>query len=116
MIYCFDLDGTLVTEHMTKGTDSSYHLAEPIPEAIDKVQKLYSEGHKIIIMTGRGVRSGIDQTVVTEHQLDEFNIPYHELIMNQKPHADIYVDDKAWNARGWREAKSNYTPKWFKET
>ena len=23
MIYCFDLDGTLVTEHMTKGTDST---------------------------------------------------------------------------------------------
>ena len=35
MIYCFDLDGTLVTEHMTKGTDSDYHLAEPIPNAID---------------------------------------------------------------------------------
>ena len=36
---CFDLDGTLVTEHMTKGTDSDYHLAEPIPNAIEKVHK-----------------------------------------------------------------------------
>ena len=58
MIYCFDLDGTLVTEHMTKGTDSDYHLAEPIPTAIKKVQKLWDEGNEIIIMTGRGVRSG----------------------------------------------------------
>ena len=114
MIYYFDLDGTLVTEHMTKGTDSDYHLAEPIPNAVEKVQKLCDERNEIIIMTGRGVGSGVDQTELTKKQLEEFKIPYDRLIMNQKPHADVYIDDKGWNARGWRETKE--LPYWITET
>ena len=99
MIYCFDLDGTLVTEHMTKGADSNYNLAEPIPSAVEKLQELWNDGHEIIIMTGRGIRSGIDQTELTEKQLKDFKIPYNRLVMNQKPHADVFIDDKGWNAR-----------------
>ena len=34
--------------------------------------------------------------------------------MNQKPHADVYIDDKGWNARGWRETKE--LPYWITET
>ena len=114
LIYCFDLDGTLVTEHSTEGADSDYTLAKPIPNAVKRVRELWKEGNEIIIMTARGKRSGIDSTEFTKQQLKEFDIPYDSLMMNVKPHADVFVDDKAWNARDWRS--STKEPNWLKKT
>ena len=78
------------------------------------VSILWKEGNEIIIMTARGKRSGIDSTEFTKQQLKEFDIPYDSLIMNVKPHADVFVDDKAWNARDWRS--STKEPNWLKKT
>ena len=54
-------------------------------------------------MSARGSVSGIDWYEDTKKQLDGWGINYHELIMNKKPHADLFVDDKAICAMEWRK-------------
>ena len=54
------------------------------------------------MMTARGSTTEIDWTELTAKQLHEWGVKYHELIMNKKPHADVYVDDKAINASSFR--------------
>ena len=70
MIYCFDLDETLCT----KAIDGDYATAEPIREAIVKVNTLWLMGNKILIFTGRGSSSGKDWTDLTTKQLKERGI------------------------------------------
>ena len=103
MIYCFDLDGTLVTNTEDETGKMHYDEVQPIPEAIDKLKKLYIDGNKIIIQTARGSKSGkvIEYTELTKKQLEKFNIPYHQLNVGYKPAADIYIDDKAINVKDW---------------
>jgi hypothetical protein len=96
--FCFDLDATLVTDSHGK-----YDNCKPIPEAVAKVQRLYQEGHWIIILTARGTTSKKDYREFTRNQLDEFAIPYHELVVGLKPSADYFIDDKAVNAHDWLE-------------
>jgi len=94
--YVFDIDGTIVTD--TKG---DYKNAKPIHDAIIKLNELYDSGNKIILMTARGMTSKIDYTEFTKNQMIEFGIKFHELIMNVKPNADFYIDDKAINVKDW---------------
>lgn len=86
--YCFDLDGTLCSN-----TDGDYAAAEPLEERIRVVQRLYQEGHEIVIHTARGFKTGIDWTDLTKKQLLDWAVPHHLLVMG-KPFADIYIDDK----------------------
>ena len=44
MIYCFDLDGTLVTNTEDENGNMHYTEAQPIPEAINRLRKLYESG------------------------------------------------------------------------
>ena len=53
MIYCFDLDGTLCN---TEG--NNYSESSPKKDRIQIVNKLYNDGHTIIIDTARGCVSG----------------------------------------------------------
>ena len=101
MIYCFDLDGTLVTQTQDKEGKMHYSEALPIFQSIQKLRKLYDEGHNIIIQTARGSGSGKNYEDLTRQQLEEFNIPYHDLNIGKKPSADIYIDDKAINVKDW---------------
>lgn len=87
-VYCFDIDGTICTN-----TDGDYEQAVPFRVVIEKINRLYAEGHKIIFFTARGSTTGIDWRNVTEKQLKEWQVKYHELIMG-KPYADVFVDDK----------------------
>ena len=97
--WCFDLDNTLV---YTNGSD--YENSTPIPEAIEKVRKYKRRGDHIIIMTARGSGSKKDQRELTAKQLDEFGIPFDQLIVGLKPGGvDYFVDDKAINALDWLE-------------
>lgn len=84
-----DIDGTLCTQN---GKD--YLSAKPIQKRIDKVNKLYSLGHKIILWTARGSTSGIDWRKDTEKQLQDWGVQYNELMFG-KPHYDVWFDDKA---------------------
>jgi hypothetical protein len=89
MIYCFDLDGTLCTN-----TEGDYESAVPFLDRIKVVNKLFDDGHTIKIETARGSGTGIDWNLVTENQLKEWGVKYHELRVGVKMHADIFIDDK----------------------
>lgn len=99
MIYCFDLDGTICTSVK----NSEYDKAVPFPKVVDELNRLYKNGDTIIVMTARGSVSGKDWTEFTSKQLDSWGIKYHKLLTNIKPHADIFIDDKALNAIDWRK-------------
>ena len=104
MRYCVDIDGTICSPTIGR----EYEKAQPWKERIDKLNKLYDEGHYIIYFTARAMgrfsneeylTAGAKATAVlfelTQSQLKEWGAKYHELIMG-KPHADYFIDDKAW--------------------
>ena len=95
MIYCFDIDGTLCSK-----TDGDYATAKPYLERIEVVNALYVAGHQIKLFTARGSTTGIDWRDLTARQMQEWGVLYHELILG-KPEADIFIDDKAFNADSW---------------
>ena len=90
LIYCFDLDNTLCE---TKG--NIYEDAKPIPSRIEYVNKLFNQGHKIIIDTARGCVSGKDWFPFTTRQLEGWGVKYHQLRTGIKFGADVFIDDKA---------------------
>ncbi len=94
MVYVFDIDGTICT----LVENAQYQNAKPINERIEKVNELFKNGHIIKLFTARGSETGIDWTENTKLQLKEWSVKYHELIMNRKPHGDLFIDDKAINA------------------
>ena len=102
---CFDLDGTLCTQ-----CNGVYNKAKPIRNAIQKVNKLYDNGNRIIIYTARymGRTNGNIKAVYkmgykkTLKQLKKWNVSFHYLIMG-KPSCDLFVDDKAFG----------YSKKWI---
>lgn len=95
--WLLDLDNTLVK---TNGSD--YKNSTPIPKAIAKVRAYKERGDHIIIMTARGASSKTDWREFTAKQLDEFGIPYDQLIVGLKPGGiDYFIDDKAVNANDW---------------
>ena len=103
MKYCFDLDGTICnTPCDPDGHNQRYWDSTPIPFMVETVNRLYDEGHKIIIMTARGRGSGKDWTELTTNCLKDWGVKYHELEpMFHKPTADIFIDDKGQNVFDW---------------
>jgi hypothetical protein len=107
--YCFDLDGTLCTQVFveTRGADATvdeiYRLAKPMKERIAYVNSLYDAGDYIAIDTARGSPHPTKMAnepkeewlAMTEKQLAEWGVKYHELRVGEKIHAYIYVDDRA---------------------
>ena len=89
--YCIDIDGTICTP--TVGRD--YHKAEPWQDRIAKINNLYDEGHYIIYFTARAMGRFSDQPhsiasvkaegvlfELTQNQLKEWGVKYHELILS----------------------------------
>ena len=103
MKYCFDIDGTLChTPSDPDGHNVRYWDAKPYPIMVEQVNRLYSEGHKIILMTARGRGSGKDWTELTRKQMDWWGIKYHEIEpMFHKPTADLFIDDKGIDVAEW---------------
>ena len=97
--YVFDIDGTICTS-----TDGEYSQARPIYERIEHINKLYTQGHEIILFTARGMGSSNNNCELakskwerlTQLQLREWGVSYHHLFMC-KPAGDLYIDDKAIN-------------------
>lgn len=98
MIYCFDIDGVLCDDML-----GDYENSIPNMDIINKVNKLYDEGHVIKIFTGRGSKTGIDWRKFTEKQLKSWGVKYHELIFG-KPVADVFIDDKAVNIKDFQDS------------
>lgn len=87
--YCFDIDGTLFETH-----GDIYASSTPIMRRIDKLNELHRAGNRIILLTARGSKTGIDWSVFTREQMLGAGISFDEL-HSSKPYADFYVDDKA---------------------
>ena len=87
LTYVVDIDGTICNTER-----GNYFSSKPIQERIDKINKLYDEGHKIIYYTARGYKSGVNWRELTEKQLKEWGCKYNKLVMG-KPYGDAYIDD-----------------------
>ena len=76
-----------------------YDLSVPDHENIDKINKLYDDGWRVLYWTARGSVSKKDYSDHTRAQLDSWGCKYHDLITgtspNPKPHFDLIIDDKA---------------------
>jgi len=97
MIYYIDIDETICCTPPSR----DYSKGVPIIENIKKANKLFEKGNTVIYWTARGATSGIDWREITERQLGEWGVKYHELKMN-KPHYDLFICDKAMNTRDWK--------------
>ena len=90
MKYVFDIDGTICKEEGDVISRKAYI------ERINKINKLYDEGHEIVYMTARGLKSGRGEKYyrpISEVQLKSWGCKYHELSF--KIHvADFFIDDK----------------------
>jgi len=93
MIYYVDIDETICESPKSR----NYAEATPLPERIEKVNKLFDKGYTIIYWTARGTGSGIDWRQTTESQFKEWGVKYHELKFG-KPIYDLFIDDKNINS------------------
>jgi len=91
--FCFDLDDTLCE---TSGCD--YENSKPYKDRIKFVNKLYEQGHTILIDSARGSGTGIYWTSKTAEQLENWGVKYHKLRCGYKFAADEYIDDKGFNS------------------
>jgi len=92
MIYYVDIDHTIFN---TQGMD--YENSEPIIDRIEKINKLYDEGHTIVYWTARGSGSGKDWSEVTKKQFKRYGVKHHTLKFG-KPVYDLFIDDKNINS------------------
>ena len=83
-----DIDGTICSQ------EKDYANAVPWIEQIEKINKLYDEGHTIIYWTARGSQTGIDWGEVTRIQLVKWGCKYHEVRFG-KPEYDMFICDKS---------------------
>jgi hypothetical protein len=93
MIYVVDIDGTIC-----RSIRADYNTAAPMQDRIEKINKLFEEGHEVHYWTARGGRTGKDWSELTKQQLDAWGCKYTSLKMG-KPSYDVWIDDLATNAR-----------------
>ena len=98
MIYIVDIDDTICTSPVDDNGKRDYTKAVPFHDKIAKVNQLYDEGHTINYWTARGGITGIDWTELTTKQLNDWGCKYHT-VKTGKPAYDVWIDDKAINAR-----------------
>ena len=97
-----DVDGTICEnrDDLKKYNPGvTYSDAKPFPDRIAVINQLYDEGHEIHYWTARGCHSGEDYTDLTKQQFLDWGVKYHELhVGDGKPHFDMYICDKSYNA------------------
>lgn len=85
-----DIDETIC---ITPDHPRVYESSVPIPENIQKINRLYDEGNTIVYWTARGSRSGKNWYDLTKSQLDAWGAKYHQLRCD-KPYYDNFIDDR----------------------
>ena len=93
--YIIDIDGTICTQNHFKNNIRDYEQAAPLSDRIEKINKLFDEGNEIHYWTARGSVSGIDHLELTRNQLKNWGCKYTSLRVGDKPHYDVWIDDKA---------------------
>jgi len=96
MIIFVDIDETICfyDEEIDLDGKKEYSKAIPNQENIDKINKLYDEGNKIVYWTARGSRSGIDWLNFTSTQLLSWGCKFHH-IRCDKPYYDVFIEDRS---------------------
>jgi hypothetical protein len=84
-----DIDETICNTPQPR----DYSKAVPIKENIEKINKLYDEGHTIVYWTARGSKTQINWYDLTKKQLIEWGAKHNELNVT-KPFYDMFIDDK----------------------
>ena len=111
-LFCFDLDGVICKNINYKNSNLiNYNKSKPIWSAVRAINKLYDDGHRIVIYTARGmIRYNGNISLVkkklgniTINSLKSWKLKYHKLVFG-KIHYDFIIDDKS----------VNYCPKWTK--
>ncbi len=102
MIIYIDIDETICS----KSKELDYETAKPWYDRINDINKLFDEGHTIVFWTARGTKTGIDWRMLTEKQLSEWGVKYHQLLMG-KPAYDVFIDDKNYNSNQWNNIIKN---------
>jgi len=110
----FDIDGTICPQ-----CEGDYENLKPYPKAVEAINKLHEEGHKIIFYTARFMgrtnndviethKQGYD---FTKNQLESWGLKFHELHMG-KPRGDIIIDDRSvFFKPDWKEIYKKCTSK-----
>lgn len=99
-----DIDGTVLTQQNFNSGHGTYHLAQPIPGAVEAVNRLYQDGHTVIFYTAR---HHLADVLLAKEQLEDFGIKYHHLVSG-KPGCDVFIDDRAMTFEGdWQAIEDN---------
>jgi hypothetical protein len=91
-----DLDDTLCY-YQENTNNTNYSFAKPKIDKINLINSYYEQGAIITIYTARGTKTGINWKNITEKQLLEWGVKYHNLLFG-KPAFDILIDDKVLNS------------------
>lgn len=100
MIVQVDFDGTL-----TSGIGARIQELPPNQNMIELIQDLFVDDNYIVICTARGSKSGLtiaERIAKYKDDIEDWlynnDCPYHEVSF-LKNYADIYIDDRAFNAK-----------------
>jgi len=66
---------------------------KPKTLAVEYLQKLHNEGHKIVLITARWKAKEFDIREITKRWIEEHNIPYDKLIVNAKEKLQFCIDN-----------------------
>jgi hypothetical protein len=94
-VYIVDIDGTICNEFSNQDGSKNYNKATPIKNRIKHINGLFDKGNDIHYWTARGSVSGLDHKKLTTNQLAKWGCKYTSLRVGDKPHYDIWIDDKA---------------------
>jgi histidinol phosphatase-like enzyme len=92
MIIAIDMDGVLCSEEKT----FSRSLAKPIAGAVESLQKLRKQGHKVIIYSARTWA----ELEMTQKWLKDYGFEYDGLHLG-KITVDCFIDDRAIGFKSW---------------
>jgi uncharacterized HAD superfamily protein len=94
--FCFDIDGVIC-----RTVKSNYKSSKPNHKVIKVINKLYYQGHYIIIFTARYMGRNKENILLakkqgykfTFNQLKKWGLKFNKLIFG-KPSFDLVVDDR----------------------
>jgi len=101
--FVIDVDGTICNAPANPDGSYDYSNAVPMPRVISKIQRLFKEGHTVILCTARGMRTYKGDTEMIERHvvpvlkewLERYQVPYHELRVGKPWGPNVYyVDDR----------------------
>ena len=82
--YLIDIDGT-ITEDVPNEEPERMKTCEPFPDALETINKWFSEGHIITFFTSRTE----EHRIITENWLDAHGFKYHGILFG-KPRGGNY--------------------------